>query len=262
MKSLLLFACLVAASYGQLQKGWGQDSSFGPANCQCTCDCTNDPIPPCKVDYFVLLDAASCVRDAWDEMKLRVDLIARQVDAKHKLGEHSRFSVIRYAKEAHYDIAIEQNLKYADFSRELDGLETFNEGSFLSQGLKMMVEKVRQNQGHKQVVIIITNGNSHPENPKPVEESKTVRNLNSLVNGELYINTIIPIVKNEFEVAGEHCIACAWNKKVFVEMGGLDINKQIVSKDKLQVRMKEVVKRLCYVQKPTTECTVWKYGQN
>jgi len=247
MKSLILFSCLVAATLAF------SPAAFGSANCKCECDCEPPKDETCRTDYFVLLDAASCVRNAWDEMKLRVDLIARNVNNDHPLGKHSRFSVIRYAKQAWMDIELRENLNYGAFSAKLNTLETFNEGSFLNVGLQKILQIVQQSKqaGRKQVVIIITNGNSHPDaNVKPEDISR----LNSMVQGQLYVNTIIPIVKNDFERVGENCVACKWNKELFVEQAGLDINRQIISKDKIEVAMRKEISSLCYFEQPDREC--------
>merc|ERR1711981_990414 len=247
MKSLILFSCLVAASLAF------SPASFGSANCKCECDCEPPKDQSCRTDYFVLLDAASCVRNAWDEMKLRVDLIARNVNNEHKMGVDTRFSVIRYAKQAWMDIEVSENLNYGAFSAKLNTLETFNEGSFLNVGLQKVLQTVRSNKqaGRKQVVIIITKGNSHPDaNVKPED----ISSLNSMVQGQLYVNTIIPIVKNDFERVGENCVACKWNKELFVEKAGLDINRQIISKDKIEVAMRKEISSLCYFEQPDREC--------
>jgi hypothetical protein len=247
MRSLLLLSFLVAGAFAF------SPAAFGSANCKCECDCEPPKDEACRTDYVVLLDAASCVRNAWDEMKLRVDLIARNVNNDHKMGVDTRFSVIRYAKSAFLDIELSENLAYGAFSAKLNTLETFNEGSFLNVGLQKVLRYVNANKsaGRKQVVIIITNGNSHPDaNVKPEDISR----LNSIVQGQLYVNTIIPIVKNDFERVGENCVACKWNKELFVEKAGLDINRQIISKDKIEVAMRKEISSLCFVAQPDREC--------
>merc|ERR1712157_632522 len=136
---------------------------------------------------------------------------------------------------------------------KLNTLETFNEGSFLNVGLQKLLSEVQsaKQSGRKQVVIIITNGNSHPDaNVK----SEDIKRLNSMVQGQLYINTIIPIVKNEFERVNENCVACKWNKNLFVDQAGLDMDRQIISKDKIENAMRKEIAALCYVAQPDREC--------
>jgi len=247
MRSLILLSALIASAFAFAP------AQFGAANCHCECNCQPPKDEACKTDYFVLLDAASCVRNAWDEMKLRVDLIARNVNNDHKMGVDTRFAVMRYAKAAYNDINLNENLSYGAFSAKLNTLETFNEGSFLNVGLQKLLSEVQsaKQSGRKQVVIIITNGNSHPDaNVK----SEDIKRLNSMVQGQLYINTIIPIVKNEFERVNENCVACKWNKDLFVDQAGLDMDRQIISKDKIENAMRKEIAALCYVAQPDREC--------
>lgn len=247
MRSLILLSALVAGAFAFAP------AQYGASNCKCECDCEPPKDETCRTDYIVLLDAASCVRNAWDEMKLRVDLIARNVNNDHEMGVDTRFSVIRYAKQAWMDIELEENLSYGAFSAKLNTLETFNEGSFLNVGLQQVLKTVRaaKQSGRKQVVIIITNGNSHPDANVKAEDVST---LNSLVQGQLYVNTIIPIVKNDFERVDDNCVACKWNKELFVDAAGLDINRQIISKDKIEVAMRKEIGSLCHVEQPNREC--------
>merc|ERR1712174_65390 len=151
------------------------------------------------------------------------------------------------------DINLNENLSYGAFSAKLNTLETFNEGSFLNVGLQKLLSEVQsaKQSGRKQVFIIITNGNSHPDaNVK----SEDIKRLNSMVQGQLYINTIIPIVKNEFERVNENCVACKWNKDLFVDQAGLDMDRQIISKDKIENAMRKEIAALCYVAQPDREC--------
>jgi len=249
MRSLILLSALVAGTFAFAPA----QQSFGAANCKCECDCEPPKDETCTTDFIVLLDAASCVRNAWDEMKLRVDLIARNVNNDHKMGVDSRFGVIRYAKKSHTDIKLSENLSYGEFSARLNTLETFNEGSFLNEGLQEVIKTIRatKESGRKQVVIIITNGNSHPD---ANVQAADVTTLNSLVQGQLYINTIIPIVKNDFERVDDNCVACKWNKELFVDEAGLDMDRQIISKDKMENAMRKEIGNLCHVDHPNREC--------
>merc|ERR1711981_452660 len=250
MRTFVLLACLVA---GAMSMGAGLDlAGFSDHNCQCECNCNFEPPTPCLTDYFVVLDAASCVREAWQEMKLRVEMVARNINNNHKIGEDTRFSVIRYAQQAHLDISVSQNLDYKTFSAKLDTLETFNEGSYLDRGLELLQREVRQSKtaGRKQVIIIITNGKSHPDSNV---DANVISQLNNAVNGQFYINTIVPIL-NEFEQNDLDCVACQWNKELFVQGAGLDGDKQVISKDNLESRMKAEVDALCHVQKSDEIC--------
>ena len=82
--------------------------------------------------------------------------------------------------------------------------------------------------GRKKMVILVTSGNSHPD-AKPT--GAQINRISNLVNGELYVNTLVPIHRNEFDAP---CDACKYNEKLFINEGRMDFDRQIISKDELQ----------------------------
>merc|ERR1711981_825157 len=93
-------------------------------------------------------------------------------------------------------------------------------------------------------------GKSHPDSNV---DASVISQLNNAVNGQFYINTIVPIL-NEFEQNDLDCVACQWNKELFVDAAGLNGEKQVISKDNLEMRMKAEVDALCHVQKSDEIC--------
>ena len=81
------------------------------------------------------------------------------------MGSESRFSVITYAENATLKIGLDENMAFEQFAARLDTIQTINRGSFLDRGLEMAYRYTAQNRvdGRKQVVIVVTNGKSHPD---------------------------------------------------------------------------------------------------
>jgi len=95
-----------------------------------------------NASYFVL-DAASCVKEQWGEMLLRMNLFARRANDNKNMV--TRFSVIRYATSGIVDIPINNNLNYNQFIADLTKLSWLNEGSFLNKGLDEVEGEIQRN---------------------------------------------------------------------------------------------------------------------
>merc|ERR1711970_1496925 len=137
---LAILATLATLAVARSYEGRGDVENYdsfsmdGASNCQCSCNCQFSQENPCNMDFIIVLDAASCVRNVWQEMLLRINSLARGVTHNHPMGSSSRFSVITYAEKAQVKIGLDENLTFEEFSKKLDGLSTINQGSFLDQG--------------------------------------------------------------------------------------------------------------------------------
>ena len=131
--------------------------------------------------YFVL-DAASCVKEQWGEMLLRMNLFARR--ANNQKHMHTRFSVIRFATKGIVDIPIDSGMDYYQFIAKMTNLNWLNEGSFLNTGLDAVESELKRvNNNHRKVILLITNGKSHPDAKVDPEQ---LRRLSSSTGGQIY----------------------------------------------------------------------------
>ena len=204
-------------------------SPFQDANCQCTCNCKDAPDNNCDLDLYVVLDAAVCVKDIWQELKFRVNLLAKNIDENYGLGGEStssntRISIISYAKQANINIRIEDGLNYYQFSEALDKIDWVNEGSYLNNGLSALEKYMRE--GHSdnrsKAVLLVTNGKSH-KTVGDLEVSSILKRISNEMNAKIFVNTLVPI-KNE--MAYSDCKVCDFNRVLFSNQLELEIRNE------------------------------------
>ena len=131
--------------------------------------------------YFVL-DAASCVKEQWGEMLLRMNLFARRTNNQKHI--HSRFSVIRFATKGIVDIPIDSGMEYHQFIAKLSDLNWLNEGSFLNTGLDAVESELKRvKNNNRKVILLITNGKSHPD---AKVDGGQLRRLSDATGGQIY----------------------------------------------------------------------------
>ena len=164
----------------------GVNSQFGLAttNQKCTCECTCSPQAQtdCHIDVYFVLDAASCVKEQWGEMLLRMNLFARRTNNQKHI--HSRFSVIRFATKGIVDIPIDSGMEYHQFIAKLSDLNWLNEGSFLNTGLDAVESELKRvNNNNRKVILLITNGKSHPD---AKVDGGQLRRLSDATGGQIY----------------------------------------------------------------------------
>merc|ERR1712066_976975 len=122
------------------------------------------------------------------------------------------------------------NMNFRAFSQELRELKTWNTASKLRVGWDQLQSEIaawksdseNQMKQRKLVLIVITNGKSHPgPNSSPMRSAiyEVDQELKNINNGQvgLYINTIIKPEENPFGRANKDCAACDWNKQLFIE---------------------------------------------
>lgn len=267
------------------------DAPNAAGNCECKCNCKFEPANPCNLDFIIVLDAASCVRNVWNEMKLRISTVANRLDNVYPLGGQSRFSIITYANSAKVEIGLEENLNFIEFSKRLDQVNTINEGSFLDRGLKELYSYSAQQRvaDRKQVVIVVTNGKSHPD---ATVDRDTLRDyavtLNDQLPGDMeafYINTIVSVDLGGYSVEQFNgqivrgsgntfarvdsnnkdkydCPGCGWNEKLFLDIQGRIVGRDgplsldnIISKTDLLHRMTALVENICPAAQAREVCT-------
>lgn len=194
-----------------------------PGNCECTCDCQDAPEEDCDLDLYILLDAAVCVRETWDEMKFRVNLLAKSIDEEYPIGSQVRISIISYAKSVVHNIKIDATndngnfLNYYELSEKIDKLDWMNEGSYLNNGVEFLRQVIKNdianddpNHLRQKAALLVTNGKSH----KTVADDVVAEVLIGLRDEDevqLFFNTLVPI---QDEKTYEDCKVCDFNRKL------------------------------------------------
>jgi len=192
MRFLSLLAALFVTTNSAYFHNNEVENPFLDANCQCTCNCKDAPEQSCDLDLYILLDSAVCVKDIWDEMKFRVNLLVKTIDEEFAIGQHVRVSVMSYANNVSHDVKIDATmdgkpLNYYQLSEKIDKLRWMNEGSYLDNGLEFMKSTIRKDMAgasgsisRRRAALMITNGKSHQtlsgfqtlfsNDPKPFQE--------------------------------------------------------------------------------------------
>jgi hypothetical protein len=189
------------------------------ANCQCDCECVPIVENPCQLDLYIMLDAAICVKDIWEEMKFRVDNLLLKIDDRHVIGNSNsvRISISKYADSTSEIISLGEEMSYSQLSSKLSEMTYLNEGSYLNNGIEGISQTIQRSMGslnRNRAVLFITNGKSH-KNVTNRSVMPALQRLRDLVQGRLYFNTLVDIAEYL------DCDACDFNR-VLLNPFGLD----------------------------------------
>jgi len=191
------------------------------SNCQCSCNCQQWHELSCQLDLYVMMDAAICVKDIWDEMKLRVTNLLKVLDEQYTIGDANsiRISIGQWAEHYEQIVDISSGQNFQEVSHSVSQMKWKNEGSYLNASLSgsgadygsglvhTLEQDIRLNGNDRnRAVLFITNGKSH----RTVENSAIYSDLEQvrqMVDGRLYFNTLVKIMDYD-------CIACDYNREL------------------------------------------------
>jgi len=177
------------------------------------CECCNGPAPlevqaNCPNDIIIAVDSSACFRDYHGRMTKFIDRLVRQIAKDEDLGysghERSRVGITQFSSEIVTPLKISAFDDFTDPAendalmdgvlRAVEQMQFLGEGSFLDKALNNIAKQFQKNPRRedlleeiarfpptepKKYVILLTNGNSHP-NVTMSDLEKSIRKLEKL----------------------------------------------------------------------------------